>query len=100
MLLNKRIKLISVQGTDEPHDPRKGYDTTETETYKTVNVTSLSLDKAQRDYGVPNATMKIVRTFTPIGKFDYLEIDDVRYVEFARQEIGNINSLTVKELNT
>ena len=100
MLLNKRVKLISVQGTDEPHDPRKGYDTTETETYKTVNVTSLSLDKAQRDYGVPNATMKIVRTFTPLGKFDYLDIDGVRYVEFARQEIGNINSLTVKELNT
>lgn len=100
MLLNKRVKLISVQGADEPHDPRKGYDTTETETYKTVNVTSLSLDKAQRDYGVPNATMKILRTFTPIGKFDYLEIDGVRYVEFARQEIGNINSLTVKELNT
>ena len=100
MLLNKRIKLISVQGTDEPHDPRKGYDTTKTETYKTVNVTSLSLDKAQRDYGVPNATMKIVRTFTPLGKFDYLDIDGVRYVEFARQEIGNINSLTVKELNT
>ena len=100
MLLNKRIKLISVQGTNEPHDPRKGYDTTETETYKTVNVTSLSLDKAQRDYGVPNATMKNVRTFTPLDKFDYLEIDGVRYVEFARQEIGNINSLTVKELNT
>ena len=100
MLLNKRIKLISVQGTNEPHDPRKGYGTTETETYKTVNVTSLSLDKAQRDYGVPNATMKIVRTFTPLGKFDYLDIDGVRYVEFARQEIGNINSLTVKELNT
>ena len=100
MLLNKRVKLISVQGEDEPHDPRKGYDTTETETYKTVNVTSLSLDKVQRDYGVPNATMKNVRTFTPLGKFDYLEIDGVRYVEFARQEIGNINSLTVKELNT
>ena len=100
MLLNKRIKLISVQGADEPHDPRKGYDTTETQTYKTVNVTSLSLDKAQRDYGVPNATMKIVRTFTPLGKFDYLDIDGVRYVEFARQEIGSINSLTVKELNT
>ena len=100
MLLNKRVKLISVQDVDEPHDPRKGYDTTETETYKTVNVTSLSLDKAQRDYGVPNATMKNVRTFTPLGKFDYLEIDGVRYVEFARQEIGNINSLTVKELNT
>lgn len=100
MLLNKQIKLIMVQGTDEPHDPRKGYGTTETETYKTVNVTSLSLDKAQRDYGVPNATMKNIRTFTPIGKFDYLEIDGVRYVEFARQEIGNINSLTVKELNT
>lgn len=100
MLLNKQVKLISVQGANEPHDPRKGYGTTETETYKTVNVTSLSLDKAQRDYGVPNATMKIVRTFTPIGKFNYLEIDGVRYVEFARQEIGNINSLTVKELNT
>lgn len=100
MLLNKRIKLISVQGANEPHDPRKAYDNTETETFKTVNVTSLSLDKAQRDYGVPNATMKIVRTFTPIGKFNYLEIDGVRYVEFARQEIGNINSLTVKELNT
>lgn len=100
MLLNKQVKLISVQSTNEPHDPRKGYDTTETETYKTVNVTSLSLDKAQRDYGVPNATMKIVRTLTPLGKFDYLEIDGVRYVEFARQEIGNINSLTVKELNT
>lgn len=100
MLLNKQVKLISVQGANEPHDPRKGYGTTETETYKTVNVTSLSLDKAQRDYGVPNATMKIVRTFTPLGKFDYLEIDGVRYVEFARQEIGNINSLTVKELNT
>ena len=100
MLLNKRIKLISVQCVDEPHDPRKGYDATETETFKTVNVTSLSLDKAQRDYGVPNATMKIVRTFTPLGKFDYLDIDGVRYVEFARQEIGNINSLTVKELNT
>lgn len=100
MLLNKRVKLISVHGANEPHDPRKGYGTTETETFKTVNVTSLSLDKAQRDYGVPNATMKIVRTFTPLGKFDYLDIDGVRYVEFARQEIGNINSLTVKELNT
>ena len=100
MLLNKRVKLILVQGANEPHDPRKGYGTTETETYKTVNVTSLSLDKAQRDYGIPNATMKIIRTFTPIGKFNYLEIDGVRYVEFARQEIGNINSLTVKELNT
>ena len=100
MLLNKRIKLIKVQGANEPHDPRKGYDTTETETFKTVNVTSLSLDKAQRDYGVPNATMKNIRTFTPLGKFDYLEIGGVRYVEFARQEIGNINSLTVKELNT
>ena len=100
MLLNKRVKLISVQGVDEPHDPRKGYGTTETETYKTVNVTSLSLDKVQRDYGVPNATMKNVRTFTPLGKFDFIEIDGVRYVEFARQEIGNINSLTVKELNT
>lgn len=100
MLLNKRIKLITTQGTNEPHDPRKGYDTTETETFKTVNVTSLSLDKVQRDYGVPNATMKNVRTFTPLGKFDFIEIDGVRYVEFARQEIGNINSLTVKELNT
>lgn len=100
MLLNKRVKLVSVQGVDEPHDPRKGYDTTETETFKTVNVTSLSLDKAQRDYGVPNATMKNVRTFTPLGKFDFIEIDGVRYVEFARQEISNINSLTVKELNT
>lgn len=100
MLLNKQVKLISVQGADEPHDPRQGYNNTETETLKTVNVTSLSLDKAQRDYGVPNATMKNVRTFTPLGKFDYLEIDGVRYVEFARQEIGNINSLTVKELNT
>lgn len=100
MLLNKRIKLITAQGTNEPHDPRKGYDTTETEIFKTVNVTSLSLDKVQRDYGVPNATMKNVRTFTPLGKFDFIEIDGVRYVEFARQEIGNINSLTVKELNT
>ena len=100
MLLNKRIKLITAQGTNEPHDPRKGYDTTETEIFKTVNVTSLSLDKVQRDYGVPNATMKNVRTFTPLGKFDFVEIDGVRYVEFARQEIGNINSLTVKELNT
>lgn len=100
MLLNKRIKLITTQGTNEPHDPRKGYDTTETETFKTVNVTSLSLDKAQRDYGVSNATMKNVRTLTPIGKFDFIEIDGVRYVEFAHQEIGNINSLTIKELNT
>lgn len=100
MLLNKRIKLITSQGANEPHDPRKGYDNAETETLKTVNVTSLSLDKAQRDYGVPNATMKNVRTFTPLGKFDFVEIDGVRYVEFARQEIGNINSLTVKELNT
>lgn len=100
MLLNKRIKLIMAQGTNEPHDPRKGYDTTETEIFKTVNVTSLSLDKVQRDYGVPNATMKNIRTLTPIGKFDFIEIDGVRYVEFARQEIGNINSLTVKELNT
>ena len=78
MLLNKRIKLITAQGTNEPHDPRKGYDTTETETFKTVNVTSLSLDKVQRDYGVPNATMKNVRTFTPLGKFDFIEIDGVR----------------------
>lgn len=100
MLLNKQVKLISVQGADEPHDPRKGYDNAEAETLKTVNVTSLSLDKAQRDYGVPNATMKNIRTFTPLGKFDFVEIDGVRYVEFARQEIGNINSLTVKELNT
>ena len=100
MLLNKRIKLITSQGANEPHDPRKGYDNAETETLKTVNVTSLSLDKVQRDYGVPNATMKNVRTFTPLGKFDFIEIDGVRYVEFARQEIGNINSLTVKELNT
>ena len=100
MLLNKQVKLILVQGANEPHDPRKGYDNTETETLKTVNVTSLSLDKAQRDYGVPNATMKNIRTLTPIGKFDFVEIDGVRYVEFARQEIGNINSLTVKELNT
>lgn len=100
MLLNKRVKLITAQGTNEPHDPRKGYDTTETEIFKTVNVTSLSLDKVQRDYGVPNATMKNIRTFTPLGKFDFIEIDGVRYVEFARQEIGNINSLTVKELNT
>ena len=100
MLLNKRIKLITAHGTNEPHDPRKGYDTTETETFKTVNVTSLSLDKAQRDYGVPNAKMKNVRTLTPLGKFDVIEIDGVRYVEFARQEIGNINSLTIKELNT
>ena len=44
--------------------------------------------------------MKNVRTFTPLGKFDFIEIDGIRYVEFARQEIGNINSLTVKELNT
>lgn len=100
MLLNKRIKLITAHGTNEPHDPRKGYDTTETETFKTVNVTSLSLDKVQRDYGVPNATMKNVRTLTPLGKFDFIEIDGVRYVEFSRQEIGNINSLTIKELNT
>ena len=100
MLLNKQVKLVSAQGANEPHDPRTGYDNTETATFKTVNVTSLSLDKAQRDYGVPNATMKNIRTFTPLGKFDYLEIDGVRYVEFARQEIGNINSLTVKELNT
>lgn len=100
MLLNKRIKLITAQGANEPHDPREGYDNTETETFKTVNVTSLSLDKAQRDYGVSNATMKNVRTLTPLGKFDFIEIDSVRYVEFARQEIGNINSLTVKELNT
>lgn len=97
MMLSRKVTFVT-DGSNEPHDPREPWDDTETQTIRYVNVTSMTKQKAYRDYGVDNANMQVIRSFTPLPKFDYVLIDGVKYVEYDTHIIDTRCSITVKEV--
>lgn len=98
MILSDEVTFV-VDHSNEPHDPRNpNWDETETKEIRYVNVTSMTKQKAYRDYGVDNANMQVIRSFTPLPYFDYVLIDGVKYVEYATHVIDTRYSITVKEV--
>ncbi|PVY82548.1 hypothetical protein [Convivina intestini] len=96
--MNMHTKVELYKEAVESEDPTVEYNPNgELVATVIINVTNLSAARSYRDYGQTDYDRKILRTITPLPKFDYCVIDGVKYVPLERQQIGSRNSIMVKE---
>lgn len=99
MILNKQITLRQITKVeDRPSNHGTASDSIN-DTLVTVNVTTLSVQKTIRDFGVSQPKMVTVRSLTPLPEFDVALIDGKQYKHYAEQSIIDRRNLTLIEVD-
>ena len=97
MILNKQITLRKViKGEDRPSNHGKASESIN-DTLVTVNVTTLSVQKTIRDFGITSPVMVNVRSLTPLPEFTIALIDGKTFKPYAEQSISDRRNLTLIE---
>lgn len=97
MILNKQITLRQIiKGEDRPSNHGAASDFIN-DTLVTVNVTTLSVQKTIRDFGITNPVMVNVRSLTPLPDFTIALIDGKTFKPYATQSISDRRNLTLIE---
>lgn len=96
--MNMSIEIELFEKVKPSSDPRKPSKTSYNSlgTF-TANVTNLTSAYSYRAYGQLMYGLKVIRTATPLPQFDLVTIDGKDYVEQERSEVGNRQSITIKE---
>ena len=99
MILNKQITLRQIiKGEDRPSNHGQVSDSIN-DTLVTVNVTTLSVQKMIRDFGVTSPVMVNVRSLTPLPDFTIALIDGKVFKLYATQSISDRRNLTLIEVD-
>lgn len=97
MILNKQITLRQItKGEDRPSNHGQVSDSIN-DTLVTVNVTTLSVQKTIRDFGITSPVMVNVRSLTPLPDFTVALIDGKTFKPYAEQSISDRRNLTLIE---
>ena len=97
MILNKQITLRQIiRGEDRPSNHVTVSESIN-DTLVTVNVTTLSVQKTIRDFGVTSPIMVNVRSLTPLPDFTIALIDGKAFKPYATQSISDRRNLTLIE---
>lgn len=97
MILNKQITLRQIiKGEDRPSKHGTSSENIN-DTLVTVNVTTLSVQKTIRDFGVTSPIMVNVRSLTPLPDFTIALIDGKTFKPYATQSISDRRNLTLIE---
>ena len=97
MILNKQITLRQItKGEDRPSNHGQVSDSIN-DTLVTVNVTTLSVQKTIRDFGITSPVMVNVRSLTPLPDFTVALIDGKAFKHYATQSISDRRNLTLIE---
>lgn len=101
MILNKQITLRQItKGEDRPSNHGQVSDSIN-DTLVTVNVTTLSVQKTIRDFGITSPVMVNVRSLTPLPDFTIalIQLDGVlvTFKPYAKQSISDRRNLTLIE---
>lgn len=97
MILNKQITLRQItKGEDRPSNHGTASDSIN-DTLVTVNVTTLSVQKMIRDFGITSPVMVNVRSLTPLPDFTVAMIDGKTFKPYATQSIVDRRNLTLIE---
>lgn len=97
MILNKQITLRQItKGEDRPSNHGIASDSIN-DTLVTVNVTTLSVQKMIRDFGITSPVMVNVRSLTPLPDFTVALIDGKTFKPYATQSISDRRNLTLIE---
>ena len=97
MILNKQITLRQItKGEDRPSNHGTASDSIN-DTLVTVNVTTLSVQKMIRDFGITSPVMVNVRSLTPLPDFTVALIDGKTFKPYATQSISDRRNLTLIE---
>jgi len=97
MILNKQITLRQIiKGEDRPSKHGTASESIN-DTLVTVNVTTLSVQKTIRDFGITSPIMVNVRSLTPLPDFTIALIDGKAFKPYATQSISDRRNLTLIE---
>ena len=97
MILNKQITLRQIiKGENRPSSHGTASESIN-DTLVTVNVTTLSVQKTIRDFGVTSPVMVNVRSLTPLPDFTIALIDGKTFKPYATQSISDRRNLTLIE---
>lgn len=97
MILNKQITLRQIiKGEDRPSNHGEASESIN-DTLVTVNVTTLSVQKTIRDFGITSPVMVNVRSLTPLPDFTIALIDGKVFKPYATQSISDRRNLTLIE---
>lgn len=97
MILNKQITLRQIiKGEDRPSKHGIASESIN-DTLVTVNVTTLSVQKTIRDFGITSPIMVNVRSLTPLPDFTIALIDGKAFKPYAIQSISDRRNLTLIE---
>lgn len=97
MILNKQITLRQIiKGEDRPSKHGTVSESIN-DTLVTVNVTTLSVQKTIRDFGITSPIMVNVRSLTPLPDFTIALIDGKTFKPYATQSISDRRNLTLIE---
>lgn len=97
MILNKQITLRQIiKGEDRPSKHGIASESIN-DTLVTVNVTTLSVQKTIRDFGITSPIMVNVRSLTPLPDFTIALIDSKTFKPYATQSISDRRNLTLIE---
>lgn len=97
MILNKQITLRQItKGEDRPSNHGQVSESIN-DTLVTVNVTTLSVQKMIRDFGITSPVMVNVRSLTPLPDFTVALIDGKTFKPYATQSISDRRNLTLIE---
>jgi len=97
MILNKQITLRKIiKGEDRPSNHGIASESIN-DTLVTVNVTTLSVQKTIRDFGITSPIMVNVRSLTPLPDFTIALIDGKAFKPYATQSISDRRNLTLIE---
>lgn len=97
MILNKQITLRKIiKGEDRPSNHGIASESIN-DTLVTVNVTTLSVQKTIRDFGITSPIMVNVRSLTPLPDFTIALIDGKAFKPYAIQSISDRRNLTLIE---
>ena len=97
MILNKQITLRQInKGEDRPSNHGTASESIN-DTLVTVNVTTLSVQKTIRDFGITSPIMVNVRSLTPLPEFTIALIDGKTFNPYAEQSISDRRNLTLIE---
>lgn len=97
MILNKQITLRQItKGEDRPSNHGTASDSIN-DTLVTVNVTTLSVQKMIRDFGITSPVMVNVRSLTPLPDFTVALIGGKTFKPYAEQSISDRRNLTLIE---
>lgn len=99
MILNKQITLRQIiKGEDRPSNHGQVSESIN-DTLVTVNVTTLSVQKTIRDFGITSPIMVNVHSLTPLPDFTIALIDGKTFKPYATQSISDRRNLTLIEDN-